>query len=719
MKQIYNSDKPINLKEQDRFNRYRFSSRIADTIIKRDTKEGLVIGLYGIWGEGKSSVLNMIEKDLSENNEVLIVKFNPWRFKDEDALILNFFKNISIVLDKELNTKTEKLGRFLSKYGSITSVVNLNLSEIGKSLSDFDIEKLKERVNDFLENSNKKVIVIIDDIDRLDKQELFALFKLIKLTGDFANTYYILSFDDEMVASSIGERYADGNKISGYNFLEKIIQVPLIIPQALSKDLLNYTFELLNGVLKINEIDLQEEASTVGYQISQNLLSRIKTPRLAIRFANSLSFLIPLLKGEVNMSDLILFEGIKLFCPQYYNFIKRSPEFFIESYKERFSESLDTKKKEELKSKIDSLNENLSTGEKKSILDLLKHLFPYVNDGLENHSYSSLDTTKWSKEKRIASSKYFNRYFLYSVPNNDISDVYFKEYIDKIGKIDFDEILKETKEMLRTAEPIEFLSRVEFRQDELSWEQRKTLIHIICKYKFEDTKGEDLIIFHNPKSKAAITIANLLAKHNNEKEYLAFTKKVIQENKDYDFSFELIRWFRVVKNREYENVFNSDDIQNLGEILLESVLKDCEEANSNIFQRHSNYIFRLLEFWYKKSPLQLKRYINKCIKEYKDFHEVIIEELTTKIYSSSDPEPYKTDFKKEAYDVLKKYYDVEKLYKMFLNKKYAKIRVQEVKFFEPDKGHTKETSIRQFLHWHEQDKKVNNESFIEKDEVTK
>lgn len=253
MEQIYNSDNPIILKEQDKFNRYKFSNRIAETITKRQNDEGLVIGLYGIWGEGKTSVLNMIEEKLNENENTLIAKFNPWRFKDEDTLILNFFKNISEILNKELNTKTEIIGNFLKKYGAVTSVFNLDLSKVGETFSDTQLEELKNRINDFLEESKKKIVVAIDDIDRLDKQELFSLFKLIKLTGDFSKTYYILSFDDEMVASAIGERYASGNINSGHNFLEKIIQVPLRIPQALSKDLLNYTFELLNKILKDND----------------------------------------------------------------------------------------------------------------------------------------------------------------------------------------------------------------------------------------------------------------------------------------------------------------------------------------------------------------------------------------------------------------------------------------------------------------------------------
>src|SRR5690606_30343826 len=322
MERSFNSDKPIQSKKHDRFDRYKFASRIAETTSKRDNQEGLVIGLYEKWGEGKSSVLNMIEDDLARKNDIIRVKFKSWRFQVEDTLIYNYFENISLALNRGLKYKTERFGKFLKKYVSLASAINVDLTKIGNTLSHAGLDTLKNRVNEFLEEGDKKVVVIIDDIDRLDKQELFALFKLIKLTGDFSKTYYILSFDDDMVASSIGERYAEGSKNSGHNFLEKIIQVPLRIPQALPSSLLNYTFELLEDILKINNISLKDEGSEVGYQISKNISLRIKTPRQAIRYANSFAFLAPLLSGEVNISDLILFEGLKLFYPQFYDFIR-------------------------------------------------------------------------------------------------------------------------------------------------------------------------------------------------------------------------------------------------------------------------------------------------------------------------------------------------------------------------------------------------------------
>ncbi|CAM1361649.1 conserved hypothetical protein [Tenacibaculum sediminilitoris] len=708
MEQIYNSDKPITLKDQDRFNRHKFSNRIAETIIKRKNDDGLVIGLYGIWGEGKTSVLNMIEEKLKENEDTLIAKFNPWRFKDEDTLILNFFKNISEVLNKELNTKTEKVGAFLKKYGGVTSVFNLDLSKVGETFSDTELEELKNRINDFLEESEKEIVVVIDDIDRLDKQELFSLFKLIKLTGDFSKTYYILSFDDEMVASAIGERYAAGNVNSGHNFLEKIIQVSLRIPQALSKDLLNYTFDLLNKMLRENEVELTEnEAQQIGSKISSNILIKIKTPRLAIRYVNSLSFLIPLLKGEVNMTDLILFEGVKIFYPKYYDFIKSSPEYFIESYQNSYSNNKDNDKIEEFKNKIEELNNGLSKKESKSILSLIKLLFPYVREALENYSYRN-QNLNWEKEKRIVSPKYFNRYFIYSIAKDDISDIYFDEYISNLKDKSLDDIIIETTEIFKTVEPSEYLNKISFYEDDLDWTSRKTIINTICHFqdKFEGLKGGSFIFsFHNPKSQAAITISRILLKHPKYSERLEFSKYLMTDEIPFEFSKELIRWFNVGKTEEEKTIYTSD-IQTLSNILLDRALIDCEKSDSNIFEKYDNYIFLLLETWFVRSPKELEAYIDKIVEKNPKFTETIIDSLTPTIYSSSNPQPYKIDFKKESYELLKKYYDIEKFKSILISQYSTVINEEEAQFFDHDEGQTKINAMRQFIHWYNLESKT-------------
>lgn len=258
-------------------------------------------------------------------------------------------------------------------------MLNINSENIGKALSEVDLESLKERVNEFLAESSKTIVVFIDDIDRLDKSEIFSLFRLVKLTADFSKTVYILSFDKDMVASAMGAMYGEGNTKSGYDFLEKIIQVPLIIPKAQPNDLKDYCFELVDKAIKESNIELTEdEVKRFVSVFTDKILLRLKTPRLAVQYKNSISFSLPLLKGEVNHVDLLLLEAIKIFYPKHYEFIKNNSHYLLSTYSRNDSFSL-----EKADSKLKELNEHLTQlgkyfnkREQDSIKSLLSELFP-------------------------------------------------------------------------------------------------------------------------------------------------------------------------------------------------------------------------------------------------------------------------------------------------------------------------------------------------------
>jgi predicted KAP-like P-loop ATPase len=110
----YSSDSPICDQEHDRFSRWGFSDRIAQVISRRSDPSSIVIGLYGIWGDGKTSVLNFIEKSLESDENVICIKFNPWRFGAEEELLTGFFFDIAQALDAELIKKSDKLLDFIN-----------------------------------------------------------------------------------------------------------------------------------------------------------------------------------------------------------------------------------------------------------------------------------------------------------------------------------------------------------------------------------------------------------------------------------------------------------------------------------------------------------------------------------------------------------------------------------------------------------------------------
>ncbi len=123
-----NSDQPITMPEEDLFGRWPFAKQIAQTIAGWIDASSLVMALFGEWGEGKTSVLNLIIHALKAEN-ITVVRFNPWRFRDEDQMLRNFFHAIASALKTKLSDdpRKNKLSDMLEQYGDAFSVVPIGV----------------------------------------------------------------------------------------------------------------------------------------------------------------------------------------------------------------------------------------------------------------------------------------------------------------------------------------------------------------------------------------------------------------------------------------------------------------------------------------------------------------------------------------------------------------------------------------------------------------
>ncbi len=233
----YTPDAALEDPNQDRFRRWPFARRIAETIAERTDSGSLVVGIYGPWGEGKTTVLNFIARRLADFDRVVCVKFNPWLYPSQDQLLGTFFQTLADTLGRKLTTRREEIGNTLKKYGGVLAPVSLGLpgisaspgqaaQQVGSLLSSVDLDEQRQRIEKILEEEERRIVVLMDDLDRLDKTEIQTVFKLVKVAADFKYTAYVLAFDDKMVSSALAERYVDSPK-SGASFLEKIVQVPL------------------------------------------------------------------------------------------------------------------------------------------------------------------------------------------------------------------------------------------------------------------------------------------------------------------------------------------------------------------------------------------------------------------------------------------------------------------------------------------------------------
>ena len=337
----YFSDEPITSKHQDRFGRAPYAARIAETIARRLDPSSIVIGLFGPWGDGKTSVLKMMEESLDQHGQVVTIRFNPWHFPSEDALLRGFFATLAEALGKEPAFK-EKAAALLESYGGILSVISVALpgveinpgeaaKQIGESLSKVSLDKLKDQIDALLGQSGKRLVILIDDIDRLDRQETHAIFKLVKLSASFKYTCYVLAFDDEVVAAALGERYGAGGQEAGRAFLEKIIQVPLHLPPADQMSLREIAFEGVEHALNQAGIVLdQRQIDVFTRHFVDGLEPKLETPRVAKLYTNALMFALPLVKGEVNIAEFMLVEGLRVLYPKLHAAIRDNADLFLQ-----------------------------------------------------------------------------------------------------------------------------------------------------------------------------------------------------------------------------------------------------------------------------------------------------------------------------------------------------------------------------------------------------
>ncbi len=696
----YSADKPITKKEQDRFQRFNFSKRIAETIIQRKSDESIVFGLFGAWGEGKSSVINFIDGVLNEQDGIITIHLNPWRYTDEESLLYNFFGRVAKAIDKELNTRMEKAASLVSKYGGFAKFFGIDQTDISKAIADTKLEDFKERVDGFLSESSQRLVIFIDDIDRLDKQEISVLFRLIKLTADFSKTVYILSFDESMVAAAIGEHFGSGDIKAGENFLEKIIQVPLIIPKAQPDALKKFCFDLLNNTIESNGIEIsKDEVNRFVHRFSSNLLNRLDTPRIAVRYSNTISFSIPLLYGEVNTVDLMLIEALKVFYPEYYKLIKERPDFFIGSYGSVYGGATNQTKINELNKHLDDLGALLKKSEKEKIEELLTKLFPQLKSVLHNYHYGNDSYIKWRKEKRICSADYFDRYFTYSVIEGDISDVEFDEFVNCLDVIEQKSVKESVEKFMAKTSVIKFIEKLHSKVDEINWENGKklsfSLVELADNY---DNNGTLFSLGIDSSIKRTAALIYRILELNRDKEDLFETCiDILEKASTIEFTSELIYWYN--RGEQDEKILLQKQFKTVCQVFIDKTFSMLGEEE-NLFTKFPEEIRRILSTWYDISKKNAKMYVNEFLKvENKNVIDLLWA-FTPTIRSSSHPTPYKGDLSIESFEQIKNYVNHNKV-RGLLVKQFGKKKLNTESVIWDDRSNIENNDInlaRQYMY---------------------
>jgi len=574
----YSSDAPISSKDDDRFSRWTFSERIAQVISKRSDPSSIVLGLYGVWGDGKTSVLNFIEEALIDDDNVICIKFNPWRFGSEEELLTGFFMNIAEALDTQLIKTGDKLKDILKKVAPSIGAA-AGVKGVGESIVSFisgpDVVELKNRIEQELESAKKRVLILMDDIDRLEKSEIHAIFRLVKLTADFKYTSYILAFDKDIVAASLQEKYSSAINNAGEAFLEKIIQVPLHLPLVEKNVLREFCFKGVDEALSIAEIKLSDQqVQEFVRDFTSAFDDCLTTPRKAKLYGNTLLFSLPILKNEINPVDLMLIEGVRIFYPRLYEAIRDHKGYFTGAFNQSMHSNND-KEKESISKLIDVSIDSSNISDKEGCIELLKNMFPKLQSVYGNMSYGSDWYEKWNLGQRICSEDYFSRYFTYSIPKGDISDQAIIDIVEDCKNVteELERDKNPLSECITSSNSEKLIKKLRHKAKIFSADESRSLAVAVSLQCRTYPNPETLYNWTVPFIQAAMLVSDLI-QNLNVNDRVNLVCKCIDNAPDIDFKLEIFRWLkREEEDKPEKDAFTEEQISSIGGCLGKNVSK--------------------------------------------------------------------------------------------------------------------------------------------------
>ena len=395
---------------EDALGRMNFVRRLADALVDKNTSKsrGIAIGITGPWGSGKSSVLNLLRQHIKETYpKALVVSFDPWLVSGRNDLISEFLRELirTINADPQASRQLKKIGATIAKYGEYVAPVAATwipflgpVIRAGSGLikeavkSDESLTRLKSRLMHELAAIDVPIIVLIDELDRVEDEEIRTVAQLVRSIADFSGVSYVLAYDSKRVIQALGGG-ANGPQAEdrGRAYLEKIVQLQIPLPVIFSNELAR----LLATELSALQVQLrlpENFRSIERYQKLEKLLSEdvIDTIRDISRLIGTFHAIAGMLRDEVDWIDLLGYCALLSKAPQTVEIIRARPDEFTD---EIFSEAGVIRAMAAEQQSVDMRLNNLvpSAENRESVKKLLAFLFPTLSDTSRSRDNTRLD----------------------------------------------------------------------------------------------------------------------------------------------------------------------------------------------------------------------------------------------------------------------------------------------------------------------------------------
>lgn len=497
---MYYSDKPIGSKRDDQLGRDGFAALLAQSLLNLNTQDTFTVGLFGKWGSGKTSIVNMMlseideqQKDFPESEKLIVVHFEPWNFSGTDQLLSQFFIRMSSEFQSKGDERLAKIGEALETYSEafdILSAVPLAgglLSFLGKKGAEAagsklkkgsderDISKQKEFVIKLLQEQSNRILVVIDDIDRLSNEQIRQVFQLVTSVAKFPNTIYLLVFDKDIVVKAL-EKVQEG---SGRDYLEKIIQMPIQIPDIKTAKLRQVLIDRLNTILSKHEgIGLQQIRWQKLYEPC--IAPFIDSLRTINRLCNAVQFKLASISTEIDFADIVAISALEIQHPEVYEWVKKhkaplTGKFDLSTIREVHKTQKEVKDfyTAQIKAILQKDGRSTVTDEQvEEIIVFLSHLFPHFGQKI-GEIYEVYNLNVFRKNNQIAHPEKFDRYF--SLDLDEVS-IRRSEILRAAFETDCEALIKALLEKEEKGDSYEFLEEIRALSSDLSADRAEIIV---------------------------------------------------------------------------------------------------------------------------------------------------------------------------------------------------------------------------------------------------
>lgn len=326
----------------DRLDRKPFVVRLCDALVdkSKNASTGVVLGVTGPWGSGKSSVLNMIEEQLVQDYpDMVIVRFDPWLVSGSNDLISQFMAELSHAVNEKAKTASslKKVAKQLTSYGEVLSPgINLFVPGLGSAIqggfkaaskalsSEGSLSAVRATLVKSLSEVEVPIVVLIDELDRVEDAEILTVAQLVRAVVDFPRVSFALAYDVDRVVQALGRSSVE----RGRAYLEKIVQLQVPLPIQIHSERAIVLLE------ELTRMDLRDRKGsplnieTAEYRGMIEILNAgyLDTPRDVKRLCGVFQALYGMVGLEVAWVELLGYSALLAKHPQLIERLKREPE---------------------------------------------------------------------------------------------------------------------------------------------------------------------------------------------------------------------------------------------------------------------------------------------------------------------------------------------------------------------------------------------------------